>query len=936
MDILRFASVVLAVFALSSAFVFISAVAAEQGSVDDWLSKATRFLGGVTGYQVSGGGDAGSGGGAGGGDGGVVSPDYCKLLTDKANAAFGTACGDVKYDYVADVNSDMLVNIRDISSIVNMDTPLCKAKYLEAKNPCEAAGSPDIAAQSLSYTPGQPKAGEEVKFTAIFVNKGAAATNDLSVGNSYECVSGGSASGGLPAAIVVKPGETYTYTFSHKFGQAEECTVSASASTTGDPDTSNNKATAAVKVISPQGSPDIAVTEISLFPPFPKAGDTVKFSAAVKNIGNAVASDVSAANGITCAFAGGGSTTGTTPKGGITIQPGGSYTYTFSQKLDSAAECSVSVSASVADDANHYNNKLTKPFNVSAASPDQPSCSDSDGGMNYYVKGTTIGLAADGVMTTRADSCRPPNSYGDGYDYVAEWFCGPSSGDGKTYAVNTNEKCLSGCKDGACVKQAPPPAGAESFKKASWQCYDGSGDAQSSDACASSESWRLIAEVYCKGRCSSVSGKCGVNSFSVHDTCSSARNFAPVIVSSEVPSSVQAGAPSTFAWRAEDADGDTLAWSVEWGDGSGEAQACAVREIKPKPMQTASTTVTSAVQGNAMATASSGSSSGSSGGGGVGGGLGKDSWAYKTTHTFSKPGQYKMKVSVDECGSGKSSGIATASYLVSVAGTGVADDGCSDSDGGIDYYKKGFMKAGLSDSGQYDACINSNELVEYYCTPESREKATYSCPSGCSDGACIMKKSVPEPIRPAVKPVPTPVPVPEEWFKASLKLEKGWNLVGISTLDKAEIRENTCSDKDVLTAYGYDSSARKYFSIAASKSPSLDKVSGVWLKMAGQCSVAYTIPQPHGWIDGRKLAKGWNLLSVVPDMAGRAIDDFAGSCKVTRAFGWNAAGKNWENIERTELPSSAVGSGFAVQVANDCILGVANAVPPPLPPEAAT
>lgn len=82
-------------------------------------------------------------------------------------------------------------------------------------------------------------------------------------------------------------------------------------------------------------------------------------------------------------------------------------------------------------------------------SPIASSCQDSDYGKNYYVKGTTVGMAADGVMTTRQDSCWPKNYYGDGYDYVAEWFCWTNP-DGKQYAINTNEKCTGGCYDGAC------------------------------------------------------------------------------------------------------------------------------------------------------------------------------------------------------------------------------------------------------------------------------------------------------------------------------------------------------------------------------------------------------------------------------------------------------------------------------------------------------
>lgn len=90
--------------------------------------------------------------------------------------------------------------------------------------------------------------------------------------------------------------------------------------------------------------------------------------------------------------------------------------------------------------------------------PPRPSqtCKDSDDGINIYVKGITKGLAANDVMTKREDSCWPPNYYGDGFEYVAEWFCQKDLATGKEYAINTNEKCPFGCKDGACLK-APSP-----------------------------------------------------------------------------------------------------------------------------------------------------------------------------------------------------------------------------------------------------------------------------------------------------------------------------------------------------------------------------------------------------------------------------------------------------------------------------------------------
>src|SRR3989344_5367187 len=68
--------------------------------------------------------------------------------------------------------------------------------------------------------------------------------------------------------------------------------------------------------------------------------------------------------------------------------------------------------------------------------------------------------------------------------------------------------------------------------------------------------------------------------------------------------------------------------------------------------------------------------------------------------------------------------------------------GCTDSDGGKDYFVKGFMKSGANDAGQWDACYNDRQIVEYYCDVNGGAKSIYDCPSGCKDGACIKETSI--------------------------------------------------------------------------------------------------------------------------------------------------------------------------------------------------
>tara|TARA_Y100000310_G_C20677641_1_gene814022 strand:+ start:48 stop:3140 length:3093 start_codon:yes stop_codon:yes gene_type:complete len=67
---------------------------------------------------------------------------------------------------------------------------------------------------------------------------------------------------------------------------------------------------------------------------------------------------------------------------------------------------------------------------------------------------------------------------------------------------------------------------------------------------------------------------------------------------------------------------------------------------------------------------------------------------------------------------------------------------CTDSDGGKNYYIRGFTKGHEKPNGIYDACAYTDEVYEHYCENNSVKLERYKCSSGeCKDGACIIKES---------------------------------------------------------------------------------------------------------------------------------------------------------------------------------------------------
>jgi hypothetical protein len=68
-------------------------------------------------------------------------------------------------------------------------------------------------------------------------------------------------------------------------------------------------------------------------------------------------------------------------------------------------------------------------------------CKDSDGGLNYTVKGT-LTLTKNGNVTRYQDYCRSATTKFKGY--VFEYYC-----NGTTVGTS-NYNCLKGCSDGKC------------------------------------------------------------------------------------------------------------------------------------------------------------------------------------------------------------------------------------------------------------------------------------------------------------------------------------------------------------------------------------------------------------------------------------------------------------------------------------------------------
>ncbi|MBI2676153.1 MAG: hypothetical protein HYX24_06860 [Candidatus Aenigmarchaeota archaeon] len=119
---------------------------------------------------------------------------------------------------------------------------------------------------------------------------------------------------------------------------------------------------------------------------------------------------------------------------------------------------------------------------------------------------------------------------------------------------------------------------------------------------------------------------------------------------------IRTGESGSFTWAAEDPDGDSLSWSVSWGDGAGMAQTCPAVWVTtiptvPSPLPMATSNTATAESGTATRTTSVAklpdtkplpppSSSGRT---------------FTSSHAWKNPGTYVVEATVSDCKGGSDS-----------------------------------------------------------------------------------------------------------------------------------------------------------------------------------------------------------------------------------------------------------------------------------------
>ena len=73
-------------------------------------------------------------------------------------------------------------------------------------------------------------------------------------------------------------------------------------------------------------------------------------------------------------------------------------------------------------------------------------------------------------------------------------------------------------------------------------------------------------------------------------------------------------------------------------------------------------------------------------------------------------------------------------------------------------------------------------------------------------------------------------------------------------------------------------------------------------------------------LENIELNSGWNFMTMVPEMAGKTLEELKGTCQIEKAYGFEPTKQDWNNLMDEQLQSEATGAGFVIKVMNECKL----------------
>ena len=279
-------------------------------------------------------------------DGSYYDRDYVSSLsagsTTTTSFSWTADCGSHSIKAVADCYSDVAESNEGNNARTEYINIVCK---------------PDLITQDIYWSPSNPKEGDTVTFSVKTKNIGSGKT-----GGFYVCYYVDGSYYARDYVSSLSAGSTTTTSFSwtakcgrHSIKAVADCYDAVTESNEG-----NNARTENINIVC---KPDLVVQDISWSPSNPKMGDTVKFTATVKNVGKGAAKESFTSfyllQGYTTLF----SCQPSCPS----LDPGETYTHVRYATLKECGEYKITAVADYSDaveESNEENNYKTESFTI--------------------------------------------------------------------------------------------------------------------------------------------------------------------------------------------------------------------------------------------------------------------------------------------------------------------------------------------------------------------------------------------------------------------------------------------------------------------------------------------------------------------------------------------------------------------------------------------
>jgi hypothetical protein len=166
-------------------------------------------------------------------------------------------------------------------------------------------------------------------------------------------------------------------------------------------------------------------------------------------------------------------------------------------------------------------------------------------------------------------------------------------------------------------------------------------------------------------------------------------------------------------------------------------------------------------------------------------------------------------------------------------------------------------------------------------------------------------------------------------------INQGWNLVMGFVDPDEQIVGGDIREDDIIVVYALMSNVQEY--ARAWPKPEWEKLeavdedellsNGFWVYSDKAGDLEYELFEKPVVVDERQIFKGWNLVGISSDMANNEFKDLVGDCDILGSYGFDGDRQNWQKIFLNQnVVNNLIGTTWVIKVSENCQLDVPDRV----------